>query len=153
MSSLIHCIYASAATHQFEPDELGELLKAARSKNERLGLTGMLLYADGSFFQVLEGAPGIVDQVYARIEADPRHDRVTQIIRESIPQRAFAEWSMGFAAPTRQDLATLVGMNDFFSGASCFAGLGRGRAKKLLDAFQKGRWSSRRDESRQAVGA
>ncbi|HPB31711.1 MAG TPA: BLUF domain-containing protein, partial [Candidatus Sumerlaeota bacterium] len=56
-SNLIHLIYCSAAARPFSHKALTDLLGIARIHNARYGLTGMLLYSDGSFFQVLEGDP------------------------------------------------------------------------------------------------
>jgi len=67
-------------------EELAELLQGARDTNAELGLTGMLLYAEGSFFQVLEGQADVVDALYDKIERDKRHDQVTLVIREPIPK-------------------------------------------------------------------
>ena len=94
---LTHCIYASAAKRRFESAELTALLQAARQHNERAGLSGMLLYTEGSFFQVLEGTPDAVEALYANFELDRRHDRVTKIVNEAIPRRSFAHWTMGFS--------------------------------------------------------
>jgi hypothetical protein len=140
MSSLIHLIYASVATQAFGKAQLTELLQQARGTNERLGLTGMLLHSDGSFFQVLEGEPVVVDQIYQKIRLDKRHGQFTTIIKEPIAKRSFASWSMGFSDVSPKDLATISGLNDFFHGGSCFSQLDAGRAKKLLAAFAVGRW-------------
>jgi hypothetical protein len=139
-SELIHCIYASAATRDYQTKELADLLERARETNDRLGLTGMLLYIEGSFFQILEGAPEVVDALFAKIEQDKRHTRVTKIIREPIPKRSFGAWTMGFYKVSREELAGLVGVNDFFGKAQSFDGLDDGRAKKVLAAFRKGSW-------------
>jgi hypothetical protein len=48
-------VYVSSATKPFSPDELSELLAQARVDNAALGITGMLLYSNGNFMQVLEG--------------------------------------------------------------------------------------------------
>ena len=140
MPDLMHCVYASAATRHFEAAELTALLQAARQHNEGAGLTGMLLYTEGSFFQVLEGTPDAVEALYAKIELDKRHDHVTKIVTEAIPRRSFAHWTMGFSQVTRKELALISGANDFFGDSSCFLGLDSGRAKKLLAAFREGRW-------------
>lgn len=108
----------------------------------------MLLYVDGSFFQVLEGSADAVDALFARIALDPRHRSVVTIIREPISQRAFGEWTMGFANMTREEVITAVGMNDFFGSKTCFDELDGGRAKKLLAAFAEGRWRVRHDSTR-----
>ena len=140
MTQLIRCIYASLAAPSFKEDELPLLLEKARHANAGLSLTGMLLYIGGSFFQVLEGEAEAVDAVYARIMRDPRHTRITLIIREPIAQRDFSEWTMGFTEVDRLDAGQLIGENDFFTKASCIDSLDTGRAKKLLGAFRNGRW-------------
>ena len=140
MPALMHYVYASAATHHFEPAELTSLLRSARRHNDGAGLTGVLLYTEGSFFQVLEGAPEAVEALYARILLDRRHEQVTTIVSEAIPRRSFADWTMGLSQVSRTDLALITGTNDFLSGSSCYLGLNSGRAKKLLAAFRDGRW-------------
>src|SRR5271165_867624 len=140
MPDLMHCIYASAAKRHFETAELAALLQAARKHNDAAGLTGMLLYTEGSFFQVLEGIPDAVEALYARIARDTRHERVIRIIAEAIPRRAFADWTMGFSEVSRKELARISGTNDFSRHKSSFHGLDSGRAKKLLSAFGEGRW-------------
>lgn len=142
--SLIHCIYASRAIGKHSEAEVQSLLEQARYKNESLGITGMLLLVEDSFFQVLEGEADTVDALYQRISTDPRHDRVTQIIRESIPQRSFGDWSMGFEAVDRAKARELAGGNDFFAAGHCLEDIQPGRARKLLTAFRSGRWRTDR---------
>lgn len=155
MKPLIVLMYASAATVDFDEESLRTLLDRARQVNARLGVTGMLLYTEGSFFQVLEGDPLVVGELFARIKADTRHGRVVEIIREPIGRRSFADWTMGFVTLDRDDVSEIVGRNDFFGQGSCYAQLDPGRAKKLLEAFAAGRWRSRLDEraTREPVGA
>ncbi len=137
---LIHCIYASRAIDPPTESGMQAILERSRVNNAARNITGMLLFVDGTFFQVLEGDEPRVDETYRFISRDARHDRVTQIIRESIARRSFGEWSMGFTAVGRADAQRLVGENDFFRGANCLEGINPGRAKKLLAAFAAGRW-------------
>ncbi len=143
MSSLIHIIYTSAATVDFQDHDLTELLQKARATNTRLGITGMLLFENGSFFQILEGSPLAVDALFHTIEQDHRHKNVVAIIREPIIQRAFAEWTMGYAKITQGDASEIMGQNDFFGQGSVFQQVNAGRAKKLLNVFREGRWRSK----------
>lgn len=136
-------VYASAATQEFEPKELLKILAKAGRHNLRNGITGMLLYAEGSFFQVLEGNGQKVHQLYERILLDPRHAQAIKLIEEPIERRAFSQWSMGLARFTRTELSKIPGLNDFFGQGSSFTGLGEGRAKTLLAAFREGRWRRR----------
>jgi len=143
MQPLAHCIYSSVATSLFRDDGVEELLAQARTANAEADITGMLLYVDRGFFQVLEGHPLRIEPIFAKIGADPRHERVTQIIYEPIARRTFGQWTMGYPNLENRELHALIGSNDFFSGRSCLDGLETGRAKKLLAAFANGRWRSR----------
>jgi len=150
-SELIHCVYTSASSRAFETQELSELLEVARENNAKLGLTGMLLYAQGSFFQVLEGQADVVDALYAKIERDKRHEQVTLVIREPIPRRYFDVWTMGFYKASREELAGMSGVNNFFGKDRTAVSVDAGRAKKLLAAFRDGRWRKKLTGARQTA--
>lgn len=120
--------------------ELTELVSVARKKNSKTGITGMLLYSDKSFFQVLEGEEEQINQLFDLISSDSRHNKVTTIIREKIPAREFGDWTMGFYQTNPEALQDIDGLNDFFGEKTCLADLDRGRAQKLLKAFAQGRW-------------
>jgi hypothetical protein len=138
--TLIHRIYSSRATAPICDADIEALLQTSRRNNLARDITGMLLFIEGSFFQVLEGEEAEVSRVFDTIARDARHDRVTQIISEPIAERSFADWSMGFAAVARTDAKQLVGENDFFASAACLERINPGRARKLLVAFGAGRW-------------
>ncbi|MEP6765276.1 MAG: BLUF domain-containing protein [Gemmatimonadaceae bacterium] len=152
MSNLIHLVYASVASQTMTNSELQKILAAARRDNARDGVTGMLLFTEGSFFQVLEGSEPDVLSTFKRIEGDPRHQQATCIIREPIARRAFGEWTMGFTSLAGKHAGTIVGQNDFFEDRNCLEKLDVGRARKLLKAFGEGRWRTRLNR-RQLAGA
>ncbi len=137
---LIHLIYVSTATEDFSQAMLSELLQVARKNNRALNVTGMLLFHENSFFQILEGEKSNVERLYTTISHDKRHNDVIQIISETIPARSFPDWSMGLSVITSKDLDTIVGFNDFFAAGECFKNLNPGRAKKLLKAYAQGFW-------------
>ncbi len=143
MPPLIHLIYASAETRPLNSTELADLLAKSRANNARFGITGILLHAEGSFFQVLEGPSEAVECLFERISRDPRHTNLTIIIREPIAQRAFGEWTMGFFDVQTRDIQEIMGVNDLFGAATYLSKISPGRAKKLLEAFKQGRWRSR----------
>jgi len=140
MADLVHLIYCSAASKPFSKRELAELLAVARHFNAANGITGMLLHAEGSFFQVLEGEAAVLDGLYAKINRDHRHGQVTLIIREPIAGRSFGDWTMGFADISPAELDEIVGANDFLTRGDSLVHIGPGRARKLLEAFREGRW-------------
>lgn len=110
---MIHLIYASSASRLMSGDELVELLRQARAKNEKLHVTGMLLYQGGNFLQVLEGEEETVTELYEVIRSDPRHYDVTPILKRPVTERIFPDWEMGFSNLDGMDLSQLPGYTDF----------------------------------------
>lgn len=78
--------------------QLGELFSQARTNNKRQGLTGALLITDDYFVQTLEGDEQVVRGLFARIEVDPRHDRVEVLDAGTVAGRVFVRWSMAKVA-------------------------------------------------------
>ena len=73
---LFHLIYVSTAVVPMTEGDLVKLLKQSRSRNEQNRITGMLLYKNGHFMQVLEGEEASVMEIFHNIEKDPRHKSV-----------------------------------------------------------------------------
>jgi len=140
---LIQLIYCSVASRMFSHEELSGLLRLARQNNAKEDITGMLLYAEGSFFQILEGEEEKTRLLFEKIEKDRRHHSITIIIQEPIAERSFGDWTMGYADITTEDLDTIIGSNDFLVKGQSFAQFGKGRAKKLLAAFKYGHWRAK----------
>jgi hypothetical protein len=135
--SLCSLAYVSLAVKSMPDDDLKTLLKYARQKNERLGVTGMLLYRDGFFMQALEGEEDTVDTLFERIRRDTRHRDVLQLYREPIRARSFADWTMGFNKVDDETLAGLEGFTDFLARPAPDFFHGRpAKAKALLDNFR-----------------
>ncbi|HQU70674.1 MAG TPA: BLUF domain-containing protein [Calditrichia bacterium] len=93
---MIQLVYVSSAKKLLSEEELLTLLEQSRANNEKSGVTGMLLYQDGNFMQVLEGEEAVVKEINAKISADPRHYQVITLLQRNIKKREFPEWSMGF---------------------------------------------------------
>ena len=62
--------YQSRATFRPTAADLHELAWKARERNHALGLTGMLLYDRGRFFQTLEGSPESLKPLWESISKD-----------------------------------------------------------------------------------
>ena len=90
-------IYVSVAEKPFSSTELLDLLEHARRNNEKAHVTGMLLYKEGNFLQVLEGEERVVKALSAKISRDPRHSKVITMLEGPLVQREFSDWSMGFS--------------------------------------------------------
>ncbi len=105
-------VYTSTATHPMSSDELRILLDQCRRHNAETGITGMLLYRDERFMQLLEGEEETVRAIVDRIEADPRHTDVATLWSAWNDQRTFADWSMGFRDLSGQTGADMAGFAD-----------------------------------------
>ncbi len=140
---MIQIIYASAATVQFSVADLKQLLTIARANNETLGVSGMLVFHEGSFLQVLEGQDDAVLSLYAKIETDKRHDNVQLILRSTIEEPSFGEWRMGFYDASRSMHHDDAGFVDFFRKGSDFDESDADRARSVLTQFRDGAWRRR----------
>lgn len=140
-NQLILLAYTSVATHHMMHDELLTLLNSARSANQRQGITGMLLYMDECFFQVLEGEEQLVDNLYEKICLDERNHHVVKLIREPITTRSLTEWTMSYEHVTREDMASATGLTDYLDqDHPGFNGMATGRARQLIESFKDGLW-------------
>lgn len=108
-NSLYSLIYRSRAAAPFDEAALTELLQHARQSNQQRHLTGLLLHHQDQFLQVLEGPEAVLKELYARIEADSRHQHVRTLAYGPIEERMFPDWRMGFAAADEGLLAEVVG--------------------------------------------
>lgn len=97
--ALHELIYVSLADHAMAADELCALLAQARAFNRERGITGLLIYRNREFMQLLEGERDEVLALYQHIENDPRHRQVYRIWEGPIAARSCQDWAMGYAAP------------------------------------------------------
>jgi hypothetical protein len=102
-------IYASHSLVPMNSKQLVDLLEKSRRNNSELGVTGLLLHADGSFMQTIEGERDTVHPLLAKIERDPRHTGILLIGDEPVAKRSYGDWSMAFREIRREDAARLPG--------------------------------------------
>ncbi|MDF7811633.1 BLUF domain-containing protein [Hymenobacter sp. YC55] len=94
--SVYQVLYHSRATSLPSEADLVDLLESSRRFNAEHQITGLLLYSEGRYVQVLEGPEADVRALYGRIKADTRHEHVVTVLEGPEPQRRFADWRMGF---------------------------------------------------------
>jgi hypothetical protein len=112
---LIHLIYISSATSWPSENDLQELLELAQKRNLSKAITGMLLYDNATYMQVLEGSEEDVHDIYKSIRKDPRNNGHVLLVQEKISQRAFPKWSMGFENLKDLSSANHPGFQDIFN--------------------------------------
>jgi hypothetical protein len=104
-----HLIYLSQATRPLSTKALTGLVDQAQLANARQHLTGVLVYSNKRFIQLLEGEPAALEQAYARIRQDPRHQHLCKVAHHSIEARRFAEWPLAFQSLSPTQFAHLAG--------------------------------------------
>jgi len=98
-------VYSSAATEPWSANELEQLLTELREKNRKQDITGVLIFADGVFMQVLEGDRSVLDTLMPKIRDDSRHHKVTVFHDAAIDERSFKKWRMAYASPSAEELS------------------------------------------------
>ena len=135
---MYYLIYVSSATEQFSRPELEALLAKSRQNNQRVNVTGLLLYKGGNFIQILEGEKEAVLATHARVSQDPRHRGMITMAQGNIEKRQFPDWSMGFQLLQSNEPVSLKGYSTFLSEPMATAALNgaTGTVKALLNQFK-----------------
>ncbi|MDO7875661.1 BLUF domain-containing protein [Hymenobacter sp. ASUV-10] len=105
-------IYRSRACHEMSSQELSQLLRQSQRYNRRHRISGLLLYANQQFMQLLEGDYYAVKQLRHRIGQDVRHSNMTILLDGPQPRRLFPDWSMGLLEVDAAEFTWLDGYID-----------------------------------------
>lgn len=136
---LIQLCYVSTSLRLVSRDDLTDILQSARRNNAQRNITGLLLYKDMSFLQILEGRRADVSDVYETIKSDPRHHRINTLFDNEVPEREFGEWAMGFYQPCTEEFEYLPNYSDFMQSGLIHRSLfeDQSRARGILEHFRK----------------
>ncbi len=110
---MIQITYISSATRPINQNGLEDILVKSRKNNYELGITGMLLYGNGTFLQVLEGDEGKVNTLISKIRKDPRHTDFRMVSNKKIQNREYGDWNMGFKLLSEKDFRTAEAIEGF----------------------------------------
>ncbi len=138
---MIQLAYMSSASALLSRAELMDLLTRSRVNNERQGVTGLLLYKDGNFLQIIEADEVPARALLQRILADPRHTGMTFLLDEPITRRSFPDWSIGFRHLSDLEVQGLPGYSSLMNNTAAPRGLDDARAncRALIEFFRSGR--------------
>jgi len=110
-------VYVSTASHLLTDEELKALLRKSNCKNPDSGITGMLLYQDGNFMQLIEGPKSAAYTLYEKIQRDPLHLGIITLLEQPIEKRLFAEWAMKFRNIGELTLDEQLKVNPYYDGS------------------------------------
>lgn len=93
---LVELSYLSEAVSDMSFLGLMRLLESARAFNQQNGITGILLYDNQQFGQIIEGERANIIKVWKRIQEDKRHHRIELLEIREISERSFPDWLLRF---------------------------------------------------------
>ena len=97
--SIHHIVYCSRAAQHMDKEALDKIIATAKYHNPRFGITGLLVFGSGIFFQWLEGPRDNVTSLFKIISADSRHTDVVLLTKEDeFRERLFPNWDMELVA-------------------------------------------------------
>jgi len=76
--------YVSNASDTLSEEEIQKMLSEFEKKNEKKDITGILLYSERNFFQVIEGEKNYVNDLFEKIKVDKRHKNLMTIFKKDI---------------------------------------------------------------------
>ena len=105
--SIHNIVYCSQATQYMDKESIDRIITTSRHNNPRLGITGLLTFGSGFFFQWLEGPEDNVTTLFKTISADPRHCNVVLLTQEDeYRERIFPNWDMELVKA--EDISTVL---------------------------------------------
>lgn len=96
--------FISKSRYPLSDTELDDIIVSARTSNQKLGVTGVLLYHHNTFFEFFEGNVDSVNAVYARIKSSRKHHHIIEVARGTSKTPYFEQWSMGFSYPPNSEI-------------------------------------------------
>ena len=92
---LFNMVYCSRAAAGVDDAAVDRIIATAKRWNPQQGITGLLVFGSGIFFQWLEGPRDNVTHLMGRIAADPRHQNIVPLSEtEEVRERLFPDWDM-----------------------------------------------------------
>jgi hypothetical protein len=105
-------VYSSAPAQKLMQSHLYMILRHARLSNKLANVTGVLIFVDGAYLQVLEGEENTLRKIFDKIKVDTRHKDVKILSDLSIEKRSFDNWEMAYATPSGREMANWAGLQN-----------------------------------------
>ncbi|MFO7719471.1 MAG: BLUF domain-containing protein [Gillisia sp.] len=90
--------YVSTASRDLPKEEIVKILEETQIRNNKHGVNGLLIYSDGNFFEVLEGAEIMIKDLFKIIREDTRHKNILTIFEKEVDKPFFDDKDANFIA-------------------------------------------------------
>ena len=88
--------YVSSCKETLTVKDLEHLFLVNKRNNTEHNVSGILIYNNGNFLQILEGEENMVKSLFKKITRDPRHRNLIPLINNPIDERIFHDYDSGF---------------------------------------------------------
>jgi len=92
---LYNLVYCSKAAAGVDDAAVARIIEVSKRWNPEQGITGLLVFGSGIFFQWLEGPRDNVTALMNKLKTDSRHESIVMFNEnEEARERLFPEWDM-----------------------------------------------------------
>ncbi|TPN83013.1 BLUF domain-containing protein [Aquimarina algicola] len=88
--------YVSTISKSISDSDIEELMKYVKLQNNDKKITGILIYSEGNFFQVLEGQEEDIKTLFDKIKKDSRHYNIIKMLDKPVKGISFSEYHSSF---------------------------------------------------------
>lgn len=103
---MFRLVYSSRSHEDMSPAAMTAIVRHARQRNTAAGITGLLLYHQRQFLQVIEGERSVVEACFDRIKGDVRHEQIVVLSQCDAASKFFTNWFLAYEALDHLPLLT-----------------------------------------------
>lgn len=94
--------YLSTAHIDLQENGVNEIMNEANIFNKKQDITGILLYSERNFFQLLEGEKKVIEHLYEKISGDHRHHTIIKFLDKPVFKPSFDGYMTDFVTDTKK---------------------------------------------------
>lgn len=95
--SLKTICYVSSAKQNLSIIDQQFIFDQTLKKNTSLDISGVLVFNEGNFMQIIEGENDKISILYDKIKEDSRHHNIIEIINNPVKEKLFEGFETGYA--------------------------------------------------------
>lgn len=97
--ALLQLVYRSLADPNLTQADVLNILRRSQVKNHQEQISGLLIFRNGQFLQLIEGPPLAVHALLKTIQEDQRHREIEVLYESFVDEPTMPTWAMGYFAP------------------------------------------------------
>lgn len=94
--------YVSTASIDLQEQGVNDIMNETNEFNKGNKITGILLYNERNFFQLLEGDKKVIQDLYKKIIKDSRHQDIIKFLEKPVSRPAFDGYMTDFITDTNK---------------------------------------------------